>query len=101
MTIREATYADRSALIKLAQLDSARVPDGRLLLAEQEGEPRAAFAVDGRELIADPFHRTTEIAALLRARAEQLRAAAKPLRVIARTPAHADGPARTLRRRAA
>jgi hypothetical protein len=85
VTIREATYLDRTALIRLAQRDSAPVPDGRLLLAEQHGDLRAAVAVAGGATIADPFHRTAELVDLLRSRARQLRAR-RPLRVIARTP---------------
>jgi len=89
VTIREATYGDRSGLIELAQLDSARVPDGRLVIAEQDGAMRAALAIDGGEVIADPFHRTAEIVGLLRARAAQLhRAERTPLRVVARSPEH-------------
>ncbi|MGH2951771.1 MAG: hypothetical protein ACRDKX_06995 [Solirubrobacterales bacterium] len=100
MTIREATYADRSALIELAQLDSAAVPDGRLLLAEQDGELRAAFAVTGGEVIADPFHRTAELIPLLRLRAGQLRKArTRALRLVARSPGRA--PARPVSRVAA
>jgi hypothetical protein len=88
VTIREATYADRPALIELAQRDSGRVPDGRLLIAEQCGELRAAFAMPGCQVIADPFHRTAEIVGLLRTRAAQIRLAERrPLRVVARTPA--------------
>jgi hypothetical protein len=87
VTIREADYTDRAALIELAQRDSAGVPDGRLLLAEQDGGLRAALAVETGTVIADPFHRTIEIVALLRARARHLgHDAHRPLRVVARTP---------------
>jgi hypothetical protein len=87
VTIREATYTDRGALIELAQRDSAVVPDGRLVVAEQDGRLRAALAVDNGTVIADPFHRTAEVVALLRARAGQLgHAGRRPLRTVARTP---------------
>ena len=92
MTIRRATYGDRHALIRLAQRDSARVPDGPLVIGEVGGVVRAAVAVAGGAAIADPFHRTAELVALLRERAEQIRDARlgdgrrRPMRLVARTP---------------
>jgi hypothetical protein len=71
--IRPATSADASAIERLAQLDSAPVPAGELLVAEVAGELRAAVRVDGRATIADPFQRTAAIVDLLTARAEHLR----------------------------
>ena len=85
MTIREASFEDRAALARLAELDSAPVPAGRLLVGEVEGELRAAIAVADSETIADPFHHTAELLDLLRARARQL-GGPRPLRVIARSP---------------
>ena len=43
ITIRLATDEDMLALRRLAQLDGARLPEGELLLAEADGEIRAAL----------------------------------------------------------
>lgn len=80
--IRRATAADAPAVRRLAALDSARVPRGEVLLAEVGGEPLAAISLADDRVVADPFRRTAELAALLRVRARQLRAeapAAAPL----------------------
>jgi hypothetical protein len=65
VTIRDATGDDDRALERLAQLDSTRVPRGRVALAEIDGELRAAYALDERRVIADPFRRTVEVVDLL------------------------------------
>jgi len=70
ITIRVATADDHLALIGLAALDSAdAAPPGRLLLAEVDGELRAALSLDDGSAIADPFHPTLHILDLLRTRA--------------------------------
>jgi hypothetical protein len=85
ITIRPATPADRFALKRLAQRDSARTPEGNVLVAETDGALRAAVAVESGQTIADPFHRTAELVELLRTRAERLRRPS-PLRLIASSP---------------
>jgi hypothetical protein len=72
VTLRLASDADADRLGTLAQLDSARVPAGEVLIAEIDGCLRAALALDSGEAIADPFHRTADLVALLRIRAGQL-----------------------------
>jgi hypothetical protein len=73
LTIRMAVPNDTERLNDLAQLDSARVRDGvPMLVAEIDGELRAALPLDGGRAIADPFHRTAEIVAMLAQRALQL-----------------------------
>jgi hypothetical protein len=57
---------------RLAQLDSAFCPRGRVLVAAVGGEPRAALPLDGGPAVADPFHPTAELVALLGMRAAQL-----------------------------
>ena len=76
ITIRrmDVSAADQSRLHKLAALDSHAPLDGPVLGAEVEGELRAAISVATGELVADPFARTSELGALLRLRADQLRA---------------------------
>lgn len=73
ITIRPSRPADEPALVALAALDSSRLAAGPLLVAEEDGELRAAIAVESGRPIADPFKRTVELIALLELRAEQLR----------------------------
>ena len=74
ITIRPAYADDDAALVRLATLDSAAVPGGPLLLAEVNGELRAALATDTGAVIADPFFRTVELISLLRKHAAVSRA---------------------------
>jgi hypothetical protein len=73
ITIRPARADDAEALRRLAERDSATVPDGRLLVAIADGEVRAAVSIVGGEGISDPFHPSAGLARLLAARAAQLR----------------------------
>ena len=73
ITIRLAVQDDHLALARLAALDSAEeVPGGRVLLAEVNGELRAALSLRDGSAIADPFHPTVDIVDLLRAHAKQV-----------------------------
>lgn len=73
LTIRMAGPADAGALIRLAQRDSARPPEPvAMLVAEIGGELRAALPLDGGPAIADPFHPTADLVAMLAGRARQL-----------------------------
>jgi len=72
IVIRPSRPEDDRALARLAGLDSARVPAEPLLVAEAGGELRAALSLRDRRAIADPFHFTRPLVALLTARAEQL-----------------------------
>jgi hypothetical protein len=78
IVIRRAVDSDASALHGLARLDSSRVPAGDLLVAEFDGELRAAFSVTDRTYIADPFAPTRDLVLLLDARAAKLRADTLP-----------------------
>ncbi len=69
ITIRPASDADARALSRLAELDSTRVPQAPLLVAESDGEIQAALSVTDGAVIANPFRPTAELAAILRARA--------------------------------
>jgi len=73
VAIRPAGADDTTALLRLAELDSSVVPAGELLLGIVDGELRAAVSVTSGRAIADPFHPTADIVALLRLRAERLR----------------------------
>ncbi|HEY7967722.1 MAG TPA: hypothetical protein VID68_11885 [Solirubrobacteraceae bacterium] len=70
--IRVAGEDDALRLQRLAELDSAAVPVGRLLVAEVGGELWAARQIDGSHTIADPFHPTADLLALLTLRCRQL-----------------------------
>jgi hypothetical protein len=72
VTIRDAVRNDLDALERLAQLDSARRPDYPLIVAEVGGEVRAAYSLSEGRSIADPFHRTAELVALLEVHAHQV-----------------------------
>ena len=72
LTIRLGTPSDQIALARLAALDESRLPEGRLIVAEVDGELRAAISVTTRAAISDPFHPTAQLLALLDERADQL-----------------------------
>jgi hypothetical protein len=72
VTLRLGTPADRRPLARLAELDSAAPPEQPVLLAEVDGQLRAALALTGGAVIADPFHPTADLIDLLHARANQL-----------------------------
>lgn len=72
LTIRFADSLDGRALVRLAALDSAEPLRLPALVADVEGELRAALSLADRSVIADPFHPTLELVELLRARADQL-----------------------------
>jgi hypothetical protein len=71
-TIRLAVPEDDGALRRLAELDSAAVLTGRVLIAEREGVPVAAIALDSGSVTADPFQPTADVVRLLRRRRYQL-----------------------------
>jgi hypothetical protein len=73
VTIRVAQPADAEAVRRLAELDSQDAPHGYVLVAEAEGQLRAAVAVADGAAIADPFHPTAALVSLLAVRAGQLR----------------------------
>ena len=72
--IRSTTDTDVRGLARLAALDSAPIPFGRALVAEVDGEMRAALPLDGGPAIADPFAETAHLLDLLRAHARALAA---------------------------
>ena len=75
VTIRPATRADLPAVASLAELDSARVPGGRVLLAELRGSVVAAISLKSGELFADPFVSTADVVRDLRAKAAEVKLA--------------------------
>jgi hypothetical protein len=71
VTIRPAARADLAAVASLAELDSARVPRGRVLLAERRGGVVAAISLESGEVFADPFVSTADVLKDLRAKAAE------------------------------
>jgi hypothetical protein len=68
LTIRLARRDDGAALGALAQLDSASVPAGPVLLAETGGRLLAALSLSDDASVADPFEPTAHVLELLRLR---------------------------------
>ena len=71
ISIRPATQADRTAIIRLAALDSRPAPLQAALVADLDGEIVAARSLTGPCGIADPFRPTADIRELLELRARQ------------------------------
>jgi hypothetical protein len=71
ITIRQATEADRGDLLRLVALDEADMPAEPALLGFFDGELVAALPAHGGPAVADPFHYTSELVALLRTYARQ------------------------------
>lgn len=82
LAIRPATADDTDAVIRLAALDSAAVPEGALLLGVVDGRPQAVISIDTGAVVADPFVFTAELVALLRHRADRLRTPAARRRTL-------------------
>jgi hypothetical protein len=78
ITIRPADHPDLPELDRLADLDSTRLPDDEYLIAEVDGEARAAVGVRTGTLVATPFHATADLADLLRLRVERIRESGSP-----------------------
>ena len=74
VTLRCGSPADQAPLARLAELDSSTPPAQSVLLAEVNGQLRAALALTDGTVVADPFHPTAELIDLLGARARQLAA---------------------------
>lgn len=83
VSLRPAHPGDREQLIRVAQRDAAPLPAEPLVVADLDGEIRAAISLADGTVIADPFHPTAAIVAMLREHAEALaapRAAPAPQR---------------------
>ena len=74
IAIRRAIPADAGAVRRLAALDSADIPAGTVLLAEVDGDFRAAISLTTGAAIGDPFALTADLLlVLLRLRAAPAR----------------------------
>ena len=72
ITIRRA-HPEEPGVLRVAALDSARVPRSPLLVAEVDGQVRAALSLEDGKAIADPFHASRDLLDLLRAHAAATR----------------------------
>ena len=73
LRIRQARLDDAAAVLRLADLDSSRVPSGDVLLAEVGDELWAAFSLDDGHHIADPLRPSADAVLMLAQRGRQLR----------------------------
>ena len=73
ITIRRAGADDAAAVERLAALDSQHAPAQPVLLADVDGDLRAAVSLRDGSVIADPFVDTRTVKSLLLTRAAQLR----------------------------
>jgi hypothetical protein len=71
ITIRRA-HPEEPGVLRVAALDSARVPSAPLLVAEVDGQVRAVRSVHGHDAIADPFFATGDLLELLCIHAERI-----------------------------
>jgi hypothetical protein len=72
ITIRISHPRDATRLERLAGLAGTELPEGELIVAESDDELVAALSLRTGTAIADPFHVTSDLVALLRVRAGQL-----------------------------
>ena len=72
--IRRASERDAEELRHLAALASQRPVRGRVIIAEQRGQIRAAFSVDDGHAISDGSHGSGRLVSALRLRAKGIRA---------------------------
>jgi hypothetical protein len=66
VTLRAGRPDDGPDVARLAALDSRRVPEAPLLLAEQDGVLRAVLSLADGAVVADPFSPSAHLVALLR-----------------------------------
>jgi hypothetical protein len=71
ITIRKA-HPEEPGVLRIAALDSARVPSAPLLVAEVDGQVRAVRSIHSDESIADPFFATADVLELLDVHAERI-----------------------------
>jgi hypothetical protein len=75
LTIRFAGITDARALLDLADLDSASVPTGDVLVAQVGDEIWAAMSVHNFHAVANPFKPSSELVSVLHERGRQMRKA--------------------------
>src|SRR5215467_13747179 len=71
ITIRRA-HPEEPGVLRVAALDSSRVPSAPLLVAEVDGQVRAVRSIYEGKTIADPFVATADLVELLGVHAERI-----------------------------
>ena len=69
ITIRPARPEDLGELARVAARDTHDLPQGRVLVARVGSDVRAAISLEDGSIVADPFHPTAELVAMLKIRA--------------------------------
>jgi hypothetical protein len=77
ITIRRA-HPEEPGVLRVAALDSARVPSSPLLVAEVEGQVRAVRSIHGGNSIADPFFGSADLLELLDVHAARIQRYERP-----------------------
>ena len=72
VTIRELAGGDEISLRELVERDTARGLRGDVVGAERGGRLMAAISLTSGDVVADPFHPTADLVALLRVRVGQI-----------------------------
>ena len=72
VTIRALVGDDAHSLRDLTERDTARTLPGEVVGAERDGRLLAALSLSSGDVVADPFHPTADLVALLRVRAGQM-----------------------------
>jgi hypothetical protein len=72
VTIRALGGEDAASLRELTERDTARMLHGNIVGAERSGRLMAAISLTSGDVVADPFHPTADLVALLRLRAGQI-----------------------------
>lgn len=72
VTIRQADERDQSALRALAWTNARALPDGPWMVAEVNGNIRAAVQIRGVATLADPRTEQQDLISLLRTRVQQV-----------------------------
>jgi hypothetical protein len=72
VTIRPLSDEDRESVVRLAQLDSSRVPEGDVLGAVVAGRLVAAISLTSGDSVANPFIRSEGARSMLELRAGQV-----------------------------
>jgi len=85
LTIRSATAADTTALVRLAALDSRPVPTAPVFVAELDDRLIAAVSARDGAAVADPFTRSADAVEIVRRRVQQVAGAPRPRRRLALT----------------
>jgi hypothetical protein len=77
ITIRRA-HPEEPGVLRIAALDSARVPVAPLLVAEVDAQVRAVLSLEDGTIIADPFHPTHDLVELLQTHATRIERFRRP-----------------------